>query len=319
MTVDADTRKWLGLLTNGRVRYDEPMSTHTSFKVGGPAEVFLEPGSLDELREVIEGLRLRDVRYAVVGSGTNIVVSDSGISGVVICLKRNFKDISIEKVNESFSRITAMSGAGLGILCACAIKNGLKGMNFALGIPGTVGGAIKMNAGTSLGSIENVIESVTVLYPNGRIEKIERKNILSSYRAMMFPEEISGLTSEQKDIIILSACFCLEKGNVSELRSEAGKIIKNRRLQQPVTLPSAGCIFKNPKTGKSAGQLIDLAGLKGKKIGGAEVSVKHANFIINNGNATACDILGLIKMIRQEVYEKFHVDLELEVIVLEKC
>lgn len=314
MSVDADTRKWLYLITKGRAMYDEPMSRHTSFKVGGPAEVFLEPESLGELRDVIEGLSLRDVRYLVIGSGTNIVVSDSGIPGAVICLKRNLKTISIQKINESFSRITAMSGAGLGILCSLAIKNGLKGMNFALGIPGTVGGAVIMNAGTSLGSIGNVIESVTVLYPTGRIEKIDRKNLHFSYRAMMLNKEISCITSD--NIIIVSACFCLEKGSVSELRSEAGQIMKNRRLQQPVKLPSAGCIFKNPKTGKTAGQLIDLAGLKGKRIGGAEVSVKHANFIINNGNATAGDILGLIKMIRQEIYERFQVDLELEVIVL---
>ncbi len=319
MTVDAETRKWLDFLTNGRAMYDEPMSSHTSFKLGGPAEVFLEPGSLDELREIISGLRERGVGYLVVGSGTNIVVSDSGISGAVICLKRNFKNISIQKINESFSRIEAMSGAGLGILCSYAIKNGLKGMIFALGIPGTVGGAIIMNAGTSIGSIGNVIESVTVLSPTGKMQIIDRRNLHFSYRRMIFSKEISCLTGDKNNNIIVSACFCLEKGSVSELRNEARQILKNRRLQQPVKLPSAGCIFKNPETGKTAGQLIDLAGLKGKRIGGAEVSAKHANFIINNGDATASDILRLIEMIREEVYEKFQINLELEVIVLEKC
>ena len=187
MSIDADAGRWLADVTFGRVRYDEPMSRHTSFRVGGPAEAFVEPETSDELSALVVGLADRQIPYQVVGGGTNLIVTDIGISGVVICLKPGMSEILIEDISASQSRVTVMAGTSLRLFCSHVIRKGLKGMNFALGIPGTVGGAIRMNAGTALGWISDVLESITVLYPSGLQETIGRNALFFSYRKLLLP------------------------------------------------------------------------------------------------------------------------------------
>ena len=315
MSLDADARKWLADVTFGRVRYDEPMSCHTSFRVGGPAEAFVAPETSAELSALVAGLADREIPYQVVGGGTNLIVTDIGISGVVICLKPCMSEILIENISASEARVTVMAGTSLRLFCSHVIRKGLKGMNFALGIPGTVGGAIRMNAGTALGWISDVLESVTVLYPSGLQESIDRNALSFSYRKLMLPQFSCGELFSHETIIV-SGKFSLVRASSTDLKQEAREILKNRKFRQPATLPSAGCIFKNPLVGRTAGELIDLCGLKGLRIGGAEVSVKHANFIVNTGSAVAADILSLMDRMRQTVFERFNVNLEPEVIVI---
>ncbi|MFH0998938.1 MAG: UDP-N-acetylmuramate dehydrogenase [Pseudomonadota bacterium] len=315
MSLDADARRWLVDVTFGRVRYDEPMSRHTSFRVGGPAEAFVTPETSVELSALVVGLADREIPYQVVGGGTNLIVTDIGISGVVICLKPCMSEFLIENINASQARVTVMAGTSLRLFCSHVIRKGLKGMNFALGIPGTVGGAIRMNAGTALGWISDVLESVTVLYPSGLQESIDRNALCFSYRKLMLPQLSCG-KSFSHETIIVSGKFSLIRASSTDLKQEAREILKNRKFRQPATLPSAGCIFKNPLVGRTAGELIDLCGLKGLKIGGAEVSGKHANFIVNTGSAVAADILSLMDRMQQTVFERFNVNLEPEVIVI---
>ena len=315
MLLDADARRWLADVTFSRVRYEEPMSRHTSFRVGGPAEAFVAPETSNELSALVVGLADREIPYHIVGGGTNLIVTDAGISGVVICLKPCMSEIFIENISSSQSRVTVMAGTSLRLFCSHVIRKGLKGMNFALGIPGTVGGAIRMNAGTALGWISDVLESITVMYPSGLQEMIGRNALSFSYRKLMLPQLSCGKTFSHQTII-LSGRFSLVRASSTDLKHEATEILKNRKCQQPATLPSAGCIFKNPLVGKTAGELIDHCGLKGLKIGGAAVSVKHANFIVNDGSAVAADILSLMDSVRNTVFERFNVNLEPEVIVI---
>lgn len=317
MSLDASARSWLTEVTSGRVRYDEPMSLHTSFRVGGPAEAFVEPKTEDELAALVSGISDREISYLVVG-GTNLIVSDTGISGIVICLKSSMSEMIIEATSSSRVSVTAMAGTSLRLFCSRAIRKGLGGMNFALGIPGTVGGAICMNAGTAMGWISDVLEAITVLYPNGLRETIHRNALESTYRKLMLPQLPGGkpFSHLSHQTIILSGRFSLTRANATDLIQDAREILKNRKRRQPVNLPSAGCIFKNPLNGKTAGALIDLCGLKGQRIGGAEISSKHANFIVNTGSASAADILALMEYMREIVLERFLVDLEPEVIVI---
>jgi UDP-N-acetylmuramate dehydrogenase len=315
MPIDADARKWLSDVTFGRIRHDEPMSRHTSFRVGGPAEAFVAPKTSEELAALVSGLAERKIPYHVVGGGTNLIVTDAGISGVVICMKPGLSEILIENTGASQARATVMAGTSLRLFCSHVIQKGLQGMNFALGIPGTVGGAIRMNAGTALGWISDVLDSITVLHPDGLRETIGRKALVFSYRKLMIPEKSSAI-SVACQTIITSGSFSLVRADSSDLKQEAREILRNRKRRQPTTLSSAGCVFKNPAGEKTAGELIDLCGLKGYKIGGAEISVKHANFIVNTGSATAEDILTLMKMVRRTVFERYLVNLEPEVIVI---
>lgn len=315
MTLDADARTWLADVTCGRVRYHEPMALHTSFRVGGPAEAFASPETVEELAALVAGLAGRGLPYHVVGGGTNLIVTDAGISGVVICMKPGLSAIFVENAGPLQARVTAMAGASLRLLCSHAIRKGLKGMNFALGIPGTVGGAIRMNAGTALGWISDVLASITVLYPTGLLETIDRKTLDFSYRHLTLPKAPAENALPCQTLVV-SGRFFLSRASTDDLRRQAREILKQRKHRQPTTLPSAGCIFKNPLVGKTAGELIHLCGFKGLKIGGAEISEKHANFIVNTGSATAADILILMDRVRQKVLERFGVALEPEVVVI---
>ncbi|MBT8374227.1 MAG: UDP-N-acetylmuramate dehydrogenase, partial [Deltaproteobacteria bacterium] len=246
----------------------------------------------------------------IIGGGTNLLVRDDGIRGIVLVLAKCTNKISKKADQNQEVIIAAPAGKKLHDLCSFAIKNGLGGMNFAMGIPGTVGGAITMNAGTSLGSTGDVLEDVLIMHPDGKTKRINRCEIDFSYRNISFGKEIK---TDQDRPIILEGSFRLYPVDAAMLKEEAQEILKVRRKKQPVNFPSAGSFFKNPGQGKAAGRLIEQAGLKGKKIGGAQVSEKHANFIVNTGGASASDILELMAFIQKTVFNTFNIELEPEV------
>ncbi len=311
MVLDSDSKIWLESRFKNSVRFDESMSKHTSLRVGGAADAFVMPEKPEELVDLIRWCRQKDIPFLVIGDGTNLLVKDSGIRGIVIVLTKCLKTITRRDMERNGIIVTAPAGARIQALCSFAVKNGLKGMNFAVGIPGTVGGGIMMNAGTAHGSIKGVLDSIKILLPDGHTKIIMRENLDFEYRKLSLKDEVKE--GNQGQPIILGACFCLRPSDPRKLQKDAEKILKARKERQPAGLHSAGCFFKNPLSGKTAGDLIDLAGLKGKSIGGAEISLKHANFIINRNKASASDILALIELVRRTVSKKFNINLEPEV------
>jgi UDP-N-acetylmuramate dehydrogenase len=293
----------------GNVAFDDPMSRHTSFKVGGPAEIYVSPDNTDLACEIIETARKFDIPVLVIGDGTNLVVSDQGIPGVVMVLSGISSTITAVQKDENHVIVHAHAGLKTRTLCRYAIDNGLSGMNFALGIPGTVGGNIAMNAGTHLGAMESVVNTLDIMNGSNSLRTLKREAIHFSYRRLDWEKS----TGSEKPAVIFGATFLLEKGDPEAIRDEAKELLKKRTQSQPVSLPNAGCIFKNPEGHPPAGKLIDMAGMKGKSLGGAMISDRHANFIVNMGDAKATDILGLIDMARTAVHEKFNVELETEV------
>ncbi len=314
MSLDPDSKKWLTQRLGANVKFDEPMSKHTYFRIGGPADAFISPQSRKDLFEVIDWSRQRELPYMVIGNGTNLLVKDKGIRGLVIVLTKCLNKITQTQTAKEEITVTAESGVRLQTLCRHAIKFGLGGMNFAVGIPGTAGGAILMNAGTSYGSIEDVLSSVNVMLTEGQTVRIESELLDFKYRNLSWDKAIN--TKERDQIIVLEGCFRLWPSDSKELKKEAQEFLQERTKTQPTRFPSAGCFFKNPLGDKSAGQLIEMAGLKGKKIGGARVSTQHANFIINYGKASAADVLGLMEFVQETVSNTFDIDLEPEVKII---
>ncbi len=309
--MDHNTKKWLEKIAPTDIRFNEPMSKHTSFRIGGPAEAFVTPRNVSTLRTLIQGCRQRQIPWLIVGGGTNLLVKDAGISGLVICLAGCLNQIEQIGVNGHQVLVSAMAGVQTKTLCAYAIANGLKGMNFALGIYGTIGGATMMNAGTRHGCVADVLDSIQLLTPADEIVQFNRDQLRFGYRKLFWPQA-RGEQAEAPPIILAST-FRFDIDDTKTLRKQARAIIKARKRTQPLGIPSAGCIFKNPVDGPSAGELIDRAGLKGKRIGGAEISTKHANFIVNRHNAAAADILELIKLVQQTLKSKNGIELEPEV------
>ncbi|MBF0117894.1 MAG: UDP-N-acetylmuramate dehydrogenase [Desulfobacterales bacterium] len=297
---------WLKNNFNDMVRFDEPMSYHTSFKVGGPADAYVSPKNIDDLIILINWVKQNDIPFLVIGGGTNLLVKDQGIRGVVISLKGGFNHIKLTENKNDSVYLSAGAGLKLKRLCAFAIKHGILGMNFAIGIPGTFGGAVFMNAGTDRGSMSDVIKDIKVLDFLGNLVEFQRKDLVFIYRGLKS-------TSEIKSAIILEGTLSLKYSDTEKVKLEAKDIFHLRKQKQPIFQPSAGCFFKNPSLAFSSGALIDEAGLKGKSIGGAEISTKHANFIINKGNATASDILFLKEVVEETVFKKFNIKLFPEV------
>ncbi len=319
MFLKADIRKWLKDRLADRVLFDEPMSGHTSFRVGGPAEALAAPANREELSAILEECAERNIPCAVVGRGTNLLVRDAGVPGVILAPARGLDAISRAETDDGTVAVKAGAGAGLKTLCAYALGRGLSGMNFAIGIPGAVGGGVAMNAGSSLGAMEQVVHTVEILAPLGPERRFEtrtlaREEMATSYRKLAWKGLPSGV--EQEEVVIIEACFRLTPGDPGALKREAASIMRDRLGKQPLGSATAGCVFKNPPRGKAAGELIERAGLKGRRVGGALVSPLHANFIINTGNASARDILDLMKIIRDEVDRIFHVTLETEVKII---
>lgn len=282
------------------IKKNELLKNHTSFKIGGPADEFASVSNEQEIIELIGYARKKGIPYTIMGNGSNLLVSDKGIRGLVIKLSKGFD--TTEVIGD---KIIAKSGILLSKLSNIALENGLSGIEFASGIPGSLGGAIYMNAGAYGGEMRDVIEKVTYL-SDGEIKTAEKCDLDFGYRHSRF----SGTED-----IVLSAEIQLKKADKTEIRAAMDDFKERRCSKQPLAMPSAGSTFKRPE-GYFAGKLIEDAGLKGKRIGGAQVSQKHSGFVVNTGDATAQDILDLIKFIQDTVYEKFGVKLETEVKML---
>lgn len=281
-----------------QVLLEEPMKRHTTFRIGGPAEVFVMPGNLEEVQRILEICRTEDLPYFILGNGSNLLVSDKGYQGVVVQLYRNFGQIRVED-----SRIHAQAGALLSGIAAAAREASLTGFEFAGGIPGTLGGAVVMNAGAYGGEMKDVLKEVTVLTPEGGVLTLQADELHMGYRTSVIKEA---------GYIVLEAVISLEKGDQEEIRSRMQELAGMRTSKQPLSYPSAGSTFKRPE-GYFAGKLIMDSGLRGYQVGGAQVSEKHCGFVINTGNATAKDVTTLMSDVQRIVLEKFGVKLEPEV------
>jgi UDP-N-acetylmuramate dehydrogenase len=314
-SIDREVKNQLKERFNQSIRFNEPMTRHTYFRVGGPADAFATPETLDEFGALIRLCRQQGLPHLVIGGGSNLLVKDDGIAGVVIVLHRCLNRIKPVFETEKNATVSAQAGVKLQALCRFAVDKGMTGLNFALGIPGTVGGAVTMNAGTALGCMADVIESVKIMLPvSGEFTRIDRDRLDFRYRSLSWTKAVSDPV-EPPPIIIDVHCR-LEKSDPLELAKEAKTISDRRKSSQPTSAPSAGCFFKNPSGNRTAGELIDKAGLKGISVGGAAVSAKHANFIINTGNASADDILALMRIVQARVSEKFRIELEPEVRII---
>jgi len=282
----------------GRVRFEEPLKNHTTFKIGGPAKFFIEPLDLKDLKQAASLAKTNDTPIFLLGSGSNVLVNDKGISGIVLQLSSPY----FKKISRKNNFFEIGSGLLLARLVKYALERSLSGVEFLASIPGTVGGALAMNAGAWGKDIGNIIEKVTVMDYNGNIKILSRKNIKLEYRK-----------SSLSKYIILSCRIRLVKKHKQEIRDTMRKYIKFRQNSQESYYSNAGCIFKNPSLIESAGRLIDLCSLKNKRIGGACVSQKHANFIINRENAKAGDVLKLMNLIETKVKQRFNINLEPEI------
>ncbi|HBF77064.1 MAG TPA: UDP-N-acetylmuramate dehydrogenase [Clostridiaceae bacterium] len=285
------------ILDINQIRYNELMKNHTSFKVGGAADIFITPNSYNKFIKCLNACKKYNAPYFIMGNGTNLMVRDGGYKGVIIKLT-SLNDIKVEG-----NRITADAGALLSKTANEALKNSLKGLEFASGIPGTVGGALTMNAGAYGPEMKDVVDCAEVVDENGNRFILNRDQLELSYR----------MSAVQKyNYAILWASFVLEHGEYNQIKDRMDELNKRRVDKQPLEYPSAGSTFKRPD-GYFAAKLIDDAGLKGLSVGGAMVSKKHSGFIINYNNATAKDILELIKKVQELVKEKFGVELEPEI------
>ena len=285
---------------------NEPMACHTSFKVGGPADLFAAPGSRNELISIIERADQLGIPVTLMGSGTNLLVKDGGIRGLVVTTRMMNKNIALGVQGDGKHFISASAGVVLASLARASMDQGLDGFSFCAGIPGTVGGAVMMNAGTLSGTIAGPLASLEVLGKDGKVQTIDSSKLVFSHRKTSF----NGLGSK---VLLLGARFFLVPGDKKEIRTRWLSLLEKRNSSQPGGLASAGCFFKNPQGARPAGFLIDKAGLKGKQFGNAMVSRTHGNFIVNLGGATAQEILTLKEMIEDEVKKKFNVDLKPEV------
>jgi UDP-N-acetylmuramate dehydrogenase len=289
------------------VKFDEPMSRHTSFKIGGNADVMIFPKTTDELIYIRNTCKEENVPLTVLGDGANVLVSDDGIRGVVVFTNKMANCEILQPVDDLVKscRVQAQSGLRLSALAIKACEAGLSGLAFASGIPGTVGGAICMNAGAYGHDISEFIESVT-LYTNGEKTVKTREEMGFGYRKSI----VQG-----GDVLVLDATFALSQGNPAEIREEMKTLNAKRKKSQPLEYHSAGSFFKRPE-GNYAGKLIEDSGLKGFNINDAWVSEKHAGFVVNKGNATANEIIQLMHHVQKTVFEKFGVKLEPEVRIL---
>lgn len=285
-------------LGSDNVRLHEPMKKHTTFRIGGPADYYLCPHSTEELQKILQICRENKLEFFILGNGSNLLVSDKGYQGVVIQLWKNFSDIETED-----NTITVKAGTLLSKVAAEALEESLTGMEFASGIPGTMGGAVMMNAGAYGGEMKDIIREVTVLTREGELLTLSKEEMNFGYRTSVVKE---------KGYVVISAVLQLRKGDREEIRKVMDELKERRVTKQPLDMPSAGSTFKRPE-GYFAGKLIMDAGLRGFSVGGAQISEKHCGFVVNKGDATAADVLGLIGEVQKRVQEKFGVALEPEV------
>ncbi|MDR7076378.1 UDP-N-acetylmuramate dehydrogenase [Neobacillus niacini] len=294
-----------GLLTEiqelnvGKVKRNELLSQHTTMKIGGPADLLIEPSSLENIQRVMNFIKDRQLPWRAIGRGSNLLVSDKGIEGVVIKLGSGLDHLSINE-----STITVGGGHSLVSLSTLISKKGLSGLEFASGIPGSVGGAVYMNAGAHGSDISKILTKAHILFENGEIEWLSRDEMEFTYRTSVLQKKRPG--------IVLEAEFILTKGDRAAIVSQMQKNKDYRKETQPWNFPCAGSIFRNPLP-HYAGKLIEDAGLKGYQIGGAKISEMHGNFIVNAGNAKAKDVLDLIQYIKDTIQNLYGIKMETEV------
>ena len=286
---------------DGRVEWGVPMAALTTLRVGGPAEAVVFAGSEADVRLVVRLCRENGAELTIFGRGSNLLVRDGGLRGVALCLGREFA-----QMRRAGAEILAQAGAALPALSRAARDAGLSGLEFAEGIPGSVGGAVAMNAGAYGGEIAQVLRSARVLFPDGEVLEVENAGLDFSYRSSALQRE---------GLVCLGARFSLQAGDAAEISARMADFAGRRREKQPLQLPSAGSFFKRPP-GDYAGRLIEEAGLKGAREGGAQVSPQHAGFFVNAGGATAGDFLALMERVQRAVYERSGVRLEPEVRIL---
>ena len=286
------------LLGKEKVRISEPMNRHTTFRIGGPADYFLLPSTAEEVKKILEICKEKELPYFILGNGSNLLVSDEGYCGVIIQLYRNYGGITVEGTD-----IRAGAGALLSQIASAAKNASLTGFEFAGGIPGTLGGAVVMNAGAYGGEMKDVLKEVTVMTEQGEIMTIPAEKLEMGYRTSLV---------KKAGYLVLEAVISLKAGDVEEIKANMKDLTEKRVSKQPLEYPSAGSTFKRPE-GYFAGKLIMDAGLRGYQVGGAQVSEKHCGFVINKGNATAADVCGLMKDVQEKVQEQFGVTLEPEV------
>lgn len=283
------------------IKTKEELKKHTTFRIGGYADFFVSPGSEEEAALLIKTLNENSIKYYVLGNGSNVLAPDDGYKGVIIYIGEKLSKIEINN-----NEIDVEAGALLSKTAKEAYKSSLTGMEFAAGIPGSVGGAVVMNAGAYGGEIKDIIVSARVCDNKGNILSLTKEELDLSYRHSVI---------EEKAYTVLSCKFLLTKGKQEEIKEQMDELSRKRREKQPLEYPSAGSTFKRPE-GYFAGKLIEDAGLKGYTVGGAQVSAKHSGFVINTGNATADDVKQLIKNVSEEVYRQFGVCIEPEVKIL---
>ena len=295
---DEIVTRLINITGKDNVRINEPMKNHTTFKIGGPAQYYVTPESVTQIQEVVSLCRNMNIPLHVIGNGSNILVGDDGVDGVVLALFNTFSDYEIKD-----NVITAQAGMSLIKLAVIALREGLTGLEFASGIPGSVGGAVYMNAGAYDGQMKDVVTSVTVLDEAGNIRILGRDELDMGYRTSAVAKN---------NMIVLQVVIELKSGDKEQIKARMNQLSELRKQKQPLEYPSAGSTFKRPE-GYFAGKLIADAGLKGHSIGGAAVSEKHAGFVVNMGGATAKDVVELTDYIKKRIMEQFGVTLELEV------
>lgn len=283
------------------IHLQEPMADHTTFRVGGPADCLIEIENTEQLQKVQQYLRQVEYPFAVVGNGSNLLVSDKGYQGIILQIGRRMSDITANG-----NVIVAQAGASMAQVAAAAWKNGLTGLEFASGIPGTVGGGVVMNAGAYGGELAQVVTCVEVLGTDGEILTLDNETMEFGYRRS---------TIRRRPFIVTEVTLELTPGEPDEIKTKMDELAVRRREKQPLEFPSAGSTFKRPE-GHFAGELIMNAGLRGFQVGGARVSDKHCGFVINTGNASAADIMDVIWEVQRRVKERFYVELEPEVVFL---
>lgn len=290
------------ILPAGQILRQEPMSRHTTFRTGGPAELFLEINKISEIRELLAFFHESGTKYFVVGKGSNLLVDDAGYDGAILHIAGGLSGIGIAE-----EKIVAQAGAALGRVASAALEHSLTGLEFAFGIPGSVGGGAVMNAGAYDGDMSKVVSLVTGLTRDGKEVRFTKEELDFGYRSSLLKRE---------KIVVTEVEFRLSGGRRKEISAKMADFTERRRTKQPLEYPSAGSTFKRPE-GYFAGKLIMDAGLRGMKIGGAQVSEKHCGFIINQGGATSADIRQLMEEVQRRVREQFGVELEPEVIFLQ--
>lgn len=291
----------LNILDKEDIKLDEPMKKHISFRVGGPADILVKPRTEEELKNVLSLIKKENIPYLIIGNGSNLLIKDGGIRGIVIEISDNFNAFEIEG-----NKITVQSGALLSVLGKSILRAELKGFEFAAGIPGTIGGALAMNAGAYGGEMKDMVKSVRLMDTDGNIVEFTNEQMEFGYRKSIL---------SRTDYIVLSAEIELEKGNYDEIKATMSDFTQRRVTKQPLSLPSAGSTFKRPE-GHFAGKLIEDSGLRGLTLRGAQVSEKHCGFVVNLGNANAKDLLDLMYVVKSTVNTKFGVMLEEEVKIL---